>query len=719
MIKSYHKSFLESCMFRELLKFEKSKYPVITVAFYCLIVFSVISVLLIMKNNFTKLEIKNFISPIKPVTINIQSKKYINSNAFVCYDNDCMLIDNIAPSKIYYSQFQSGYENSDNKKIKNITLAYPNTDKNFISDIDAIDLYIGNEKYYLSNSDLSQITPQKFKMEIIDNATKKKSIVEYNTLLLSDKGNYRGIYTNICSLFLSLFYNWQYFIIPYFWLFLAFVFYLFNRDEIKFKIKLPKLNPLLILGLIVIIGVLLRCIRISYYPLWTDEVYTKTVAIKNFFSCFKDAGNPPLFFIFEYLITRIIGTSDIALRFLPLVFGVLIIPCTYFLFNKINTKIALFASFMVSINTILIYHSTEARGYTLSALLIILSIWTLFEYLKNQNPKNLFLYALTLICSINHNYYLILFAFANFIWGIIDLIEKKNKKSLLLFLGTNIIASFTFIPYLIISSKIALSAGFNGWIPPLSVELFKYAINFFFINKYIFLFLCIVVLINLIFSFLPDDVLLKINLKKNNQKSDLLIYLVFNLALIIILASLISIFIKPIFHKRILLSIYMLLLMIEIINISGIVEFVKENIKIKIFKSLYFIILCLTCFSITYPMPLRELCRLDDFMHVLEYDVPKYEKQYEIHCITCDTEEYLDYYPEVKKLNIKWHYIDTNSGFHLEQLNKFDYIDKNKNSVIYFHGISADISKIFMSNPNVNIFKSNSISTGRLIYEAK
>ena len=259
MIKSYHKSFLESYMFRELLKFEKSKYPVITVAFYCLIVFSIISVLLIMKNNFTKLEIKNFISPIKPVTINIQSKKYINSNAFVCYDNDCMLINNIAPSKIYYSQFQSGYENSDNKKI---TLAYPNADKNFISDINAIDLYIGNKKYYLSNSDLSQITPQKFKMEIVENATKKKNIIEYNTLLLSDKGNYRGIYTNICSLFLSLFYNWQYFIIPYIWLFLTFVFYLFNRDEIKFKIKLPKFNPLLILGLIVIMGVLLRCICI-------------------------------------------------------------------------------------------------------------------------------------------------------------------------------------------------------------------------------------------------------------------------------------------------------------------------------------------------------------------------------------------------------------------------------------------------------------------------
>ena len=116
MIMSYHKSFLESYMFRESLKFEKSKYPVITVAFYCLIVFSVISVLLIMKNNFTKLEIKNFISPIKPITINIQSKKYINSNAFVCYDSDCVLINNIAPSKIYYSQFQSGYENSDNKK---------------------------------------------------------------------------------------------------------------------------------------------------------------------------------------------------------------------------------------------------------------------------------------------------------------------------------------------------------------------------------------------------------------------------------------------------------------------------------------------------------------------------------------------------------------------------------------------------------------------------
>ena len=42
--------------------------------------------------------------------------------------------------------------------------------------------------------------------------------------------------------------------------------------------------PVYLISFIILTAFLLRIDDILYYPLWTDEVYTKTVAIKNFFS---------------------------------------------------------------------------------------------------------------------------------------------------------------------------------------------------------------------------------------------------------------------------------------------------------------------------------------------------------------------------------------------------------------------------------------------------
>ncbi len=706
-------------MLKDFFKFKKSNYPIIPVAFFCVVVFSIVTIFMIIKNNYTQLEVKNFISPVEPITINLEMKDRISSNVFICYDDNCSILDDSILSNVYYSHFQSGYENIENKKIKNIILAYPAFDKEFYNNISDVDLHIGNKKYYLIKDDISKIQQKKVKIEVISSNAEKPELVEYNTLLLSDKGNYRGIYNNICSIFLSLFYNWKVFIIPYLWLFFAFVFYLFNKDEFNFKSKfeMAKIKPVYILSFLCLIAVLLRLDNISYYPLWTDEVYTKTVAIKNFISCFKDAGNPPLFFVLEYLITKIIGVSDVALRFLPFVFGVAVVPVVYLLFKQINTKAALFASFMASINTIFIYHSTEARGYSLSALIVVSLIYLLFKYLKNPSTKNLVFYSIVLILSINHNYYLALFAFCNFIWGVVDLIENKNNKKLLPFIFANILSSLMILPYLFISFKTAISSSFNSWIPEFSFSLCKYAIKEYFTNKYVFLFLCIVLLINLVFIYLPKNILEKLNLKLEPKKSNFLVYLVFCISLILILACVISVYIKPIFHKRVLLSIYMLLFLVEIINIIGIVEFIKNNNFTKILKTIMFLVLLCTCFTITKPMPVIIQCRLDDFMNLLKNDVPKYEKEYEIHCITCDTEEYLDNYPEVKKLKIKWHYINTNSGYHIEKLNKFDYINKNKKSIIYMHAISVDVAQNALFNPYIEIFKSNSLSSARLIYD--
>lgn len=252
--------------------------------------------------------------------------------------------------------------------------------------------------------------------------------------------------------------------------------------------------------------------------------------------------------------------------------------------------------------------------------------------------------------------------------------------------------------------------------PNLAKKHFLYTINEFFINKYVFLILCFILLLNLILSYVPKEYLEKINIKINPNKENLFLYLIYTLALIIILASIISIFIKPIFHKRVLLSIYSLLFMLEIISIASIVEFIKENKLIQVLKTCYYVILTFVCFTITSPMPIRGMYNISDFMTFVKNDVRQYDNNYEIHVITTDTEDYLKEYPDVyNNKRIKFHFLDTNSGNVLTSIKKEDYITKGKRGIIYFNGIGVDVEGISSFNPAIRIYGNNSAVSAKLV----
>lgn len=704
-------------MFKKM-KFEKSKYDIIKKFFILMIFFIFVSILYTSKIFYSYSEVKNLFYPVEPVVFNFNMKSdYIKSNAFVCFDDECIVIDDKSNlfSKIFLVEYSKKQGNELNRRVKNITLNYPKSDNDFIDKLEDVYYFVGNKKYCLTKDEI--IKKDKDEIKMIIREKDNEVVWDYVSLSLNI-GNFRSFFNSFCMAFMSVFYNWKYFIVSIFWISALYIFYLYNREEIKFdKIK-NFLNDKTywILGLITLLGVVLRLDNLNYYPLWTDEVYTKTVAIKSFLSCFKDAGNPPLFFILEYIFTSVFKTSDVALRFLPFLFGSMFAPLIFLFFKNINKNLALLASFLAAINSVNIYHSTEARGYALCMMLVVLSIYFLFEYLKNPVAKNLIIYLIITALLINLNYLCAIFTFCNFIYALVDLIEKKNTKKIPFLVSGYSLSCLTFLPYLIISFKTAVSDGFNGWISPLTVDTFKYIIKAYFVNKYIFLSLCFAALLNLILIYLPKDLILKINLKINEKKADLLIYLTYTIALFLIIASAISLGIKPIIHKRVLLSLYSLLFLYEIVLIFGVFEFEIKTKLSKIFKYFYSLVFVLLMFVITSPMPVKETYRLDDFMYILSKETKKYSSDYTIHAITTDFDEYLDNYPEIRKLNnIKWHYVDTNSGNYIKKVSEVKKFGDNTKEIFYIHNIAANPIELKKDDDKISLFFTNSIQVAKIV----
>ncbi len=734
------------------IKFEKSGLPIIPVCFYFIILVSLFIILNIIKSSSFHFNIKGFNYPLENVRITFETDDRLNEAAYlICFEDYCKGAETNEFRSYYFSELTSDEIEFFEKKVNKIFFAGDTRVGNFPKNIKNIDINVGNKNIYLNRDDISKLEIKEISINL-KSQDGKDEVKKYNAVVLPEISNYKGFLSHISNIFLSLFYNWKIFIFPYCWLFLAFLIFIFNRDEFKFKLNLNKKTFCFILGAIFFAGAVVRLADISYYPLWIDEVYTKQIAINDFISCFKDAGNPPLFFILEFLFTKIFSTSLFGLRLLPFIFGMLFVFYTYKLFENIDKKedklpvFALFCAFLASINTISIYHSQEARGYSLCMFLAVASIYYLFRYLKNPNNKDLTITGILNILLVNCNYYLILFTFTNFIWGIVDLFQNKTlenkKKEIIKYFSTFIIAGISFVPYLIISSKTALSGEFNGWIPELTKDTFLYTINEYFINKYVFVALCFVLLINLIISFIPKNFLEKLNIKINPERENLFLYLIYTLAFIIILACLISVFIKPIFHKRVLLAIYSLLFLIETVTIGGFIEFIKENKFLRALKSLGFIILLAIYFLITAPMPTREYHNLSKFMKFIENDIKQFDDSYEIHLINAHTKDYLKEYPEIlNNKRIKFHFFDSNRGivlrtikkvenkivlefvnmndekFNINKTTKEEYItDKNKKIVVYFNNVGVYMENISGFNPVIRVYPNNSATTGKLIY---
>ena len=145
-----------------------------------------------------------------------------------------------------------------------------------------------------------------------------------------------------------------------------------------------KINVFLVL--IIALATVLRIYQLSTESLFVDEaiVFWKsqgsvTDMVKFWFS----GGHFPTYYIMMHYWVKIFGTSEAAVRFPSVIFGVLSIGLVFLLARRLfDEKIALVASFFLALNTISIYYSQCARPYSISTCFTILSFLTLLTAIR-------------------------------------------------------------------------------------------------------------------------------------------------------------------------------------------------------------------------------------------------------------------------------------------------------------------------------------------------
>jgi mannosyltransferase len=126
---------------------------------------------------------------------------------------------------------------------------------------------------------------------------------------------------------------------------------------------------------IVVLAALLRLVGLGSRSLWLDEGAEYDAVHGSLGHLFERIANrestPPLSYLYEWGSTKVIGTSEFALRLPFALVGIALVFVVYDATRLLaGRRAGLFAAALVACNPMLVWHSQDARSYILLALLV-------------------------------------------------------------------------------------------------------------------------------------------------------------------------------------------------------------------------------------------------------------------------------------------------------------------------------------------------------------
>jgi uncharacterized membrane protein len=143
----------------------------------------------------------------------------------------------------------------------------------------------------------------------------------------------------------------------------------------------------------------LRFVLLTGDSLWSDEGFSINVAQLDVLDIARTAADadthPPLFYTLLHYWMAVFGDSELAVRALPAVLGVLVVPVAYGLGSALAGRAAgLGAAYLVAVSPIQVFYSQEVRMYALLALTAGLSTLVLVHLIDSRSKLLVVGYAL-------------------------------------------------------------------------------------------------------------------------------------------------------------------------------------------------------------------------------------------------------------------------------------------------------------------------------------
>jgi mannosyltransferase len=135
----------------------------------------------------------------------------------------------------------------------------------------------------------------------------------------------------------------------------------------------------------------LRLYRLGYQSIWYDEGVSIHLAQKSLAALTAHTAgdiHPPFYYYLLHFWIRAAGSSEFAVAFLSLTFGLLLVPLVYCIGQHLyDPMVGSLAALLVAISPYNLWYSQEMRMYTLGASLGLVSLYSLLQLLARAGCR--------------------------------------------------------------------------------------------------------------------------------------------------------------------------------------------------------------------------------------------------------------------------------------------------------------------------------------------
>jgi hypothetical protein len=166
----------------------------------------------------------------------------------------------------------------------------------------------------------------------------------------------------------------------------------------------------IILVLIILLGTVLRLIRLNAQSVWYDESFSVAHSGRSLVELFKilasDVVHPPLHYLVLHGWFDILGFGVTQARLLSAVFGTLSIPLTFMLTRRFHeATTSLCAAFLLAMSQTGVYFSQEARPYAQAQFLSLVVALAFISFLRQPDFRKSMSLAVASMALLYTHYY--------------------------------------------------------------------------------------------------------------------------------------------------------------------------------------------------------------------------------------------------------------------------------------------------------------------------
>jgi hypothetical protein len=180
-----------------------------------------------------------------------------------------------------------------------------------------------------------------------------------------------------------------------------------------------------LLGL-TLLAAALRLPTLGLQSLWYDEAFTPVHVLHASLGATLRAvvhseNTPPLWYVLEWGVTRVLGTGEVALRLLSALAGVATVPVVWAIGRELSgRRAAMIGAALVASSPLFVWYSQEARAYALFVLLLALTVLCFLRAEREPTPRRLAAFALSGSLALLSHYFAVFMLIPMALWLLLD-----------------------------------------------------------------------------------------------------------------------------------------------------------------------------------------------------------------------------------------------------------------------------------------------------------